>query len=803
MKKFYVIIVACLASVTLIHAQTRFWVGPSGGSGGNWNDNNNWSTTSGGAGGASFPNGASFDVVFNQNALVNVNIDVISLNTLTVTNSVTAKLFVTTSGSGFPDITLNSTSLITPGLRIDAGSRLEDSCATNGIFFTTTFAPGAKGLINGTWYFVGGPGVANGCTFQIPAASALGNRIDVNGTIQFKDGTLSPNPPNSGHEYLFFNSGSVFWIDRNGGNSPRATWHANATILVTGAVSALPSINIGSSIDIGNLVFNCPAVSPAIAGWSLANNMVIKGNLQFLNTNNKIIVLSANGGATPNDFNYTVNGNFDISGTSRVALANASTVNKTATWQIDGNLNFGGTSFDFQISNNVLNNPVTLRVRGHVNHTAGTFGSSGNVTSTTTDLYVLELDGAGNQIITSTGTINNANNEVTLRMNNTAGATLAAPLTVGKISFNSGNKGRLTTTGTNILTIANTGTHALVINAPDNNGFVNGPVRRATASASAYLVPTGKGTIYHGMEFVPVDATPSVYQAEYFNTAFSDLSVAPPLNGVSNLEYWAASVFSGANARYQLSLIGTAVPGAGAGDAVVVSRYNGIDWVDFSAGAGGGGQITPGNSTTGSARSGPTNVPLTITFGFGVAGSLPIHLLTFDARKLAGDNAEVSWKISANSNPEKFEVLRSLDGRNFTSVGTVVAGIGQTEYSFVDNNLPKSTTYYRLGMLDKDGRTTYSRIVAVFNATKGTLLTSMIPTVVTSTAKLSISSSVKGTMQLFITDMQGRLLQKQSIAVAVGSQDNWLYLQTLPNGVYQVSGYMNGEKVGTIRFVKQ
>ena len=466
-------------------------------------------------------------------------------------------------------------------------------------------------------------------------------------------------------------------------------------------------------------------------------------------------------------------------------------------------LNFGGTSFDLQISNNVVSNATTLRVRGNINHTAGTFGSSGNVTSTTTDLYVLELNGAGNQIITSTGTINNANNEVTLRMNNTAGATLAAPLTVGKISFNSGNKGRLTTTATNILTIANTGTHALVVNSPDNTGFVNGPVRRATASAGTYLVPTGKATVYHGMEFIPIDATPSVYQSEYFNTAFSDLSVAPPLNGVSNLEYWALSGISGVNARYQLSLIGTAVPGAGAGDAVVVARHNGVDWVDFSAGAGGGGQISPGNSTTGSARSGPTTISSFFTFGFGVAGSLPIHLLTFDARKLAGDNAEVSWKISTNSNPEKFEVLRSLDGRNFTSVGTLVAGVGQTDYSFVDNNLPKSTTYYRLGMLDKDGRTTYSRIVAVFNATKGTLLTSMIPTVVTSSAKLSISSSVKGTMQLFITDMQGRLLQKQSIAVTVGSQDNWLYLQTLPGGVYQVSGYMNGEKVGTIRFVKQ
>ncbi len=260
MKKFYVFIVACLSSVTLLHAQNRFWVGPSGGAGGNWNDPANWAATSGGAGGQTVPNGAGFNVTFDQNALVNVNVDVISLNTLTVTNSVTARLFVVTSGSGFPDITLISTSLVTPGLRIDAGSRLVDSTATNGIHFTTTFAPGAKGLVNGTWYFAGGPGVANGCTFRDSGGvGGLGNRIDVNGTIQFRDGTFSPQRGEFGTRIFFFNSGSVFWLDRNGGNSPRATWHSQCNYFSYRMQPAvLPQSSIGTSNDIGNLVFQLP-----------------------------------------------------------------------------------------------------------------------------------------------------------------------------------------------------------------------------------------------------------------------------------------------------------------------------------------------------------------------------------------------------------------------------------------------------------------------------------------------------------------------------------------------------------------
>ena len=75
MKKIYVLLVVCLSFAATVSAQTYFWIGPSSGAGGNWNDNNNWSLTSGGGpvGLGVFPNNAVHNVVFSQNALVNVN----------------------------------------------------------------------------------------------------------------------------------------------------------------------------------------------------------------------------------------------------------------------------------------------------------------------------------------------------------------------------------------------------------------------------------------------------------------------------------------------------------------------------------------------------------------------------------------------------------------------------------------------------------------------------------------------------------------------------------------------------------
>jgi hypothetical protein len=55
-----------------LQAQNRFWVAAGAG---NWNNTANWSTTNGGAGGASVP-GAANTAIFNGNGLGNCNLDI-------------------------------------------------------------------------------------------------------------------------------------------------------------------------------------------------------------------------------------------------------------------------------------------------------------------------------------------------------------------------------------------------------------------------------------------------------------------------------------------------------------------------------------------------------------------------------------------------------------------------------------------------------------------------------------------------------------------------------------------------------
>jgi hypothetical protein len=421
------------------------------------------------------------------------------------------------------------------------------------------------------------------------------------------------------------------------------------------------------------------------------------------------------------------------------------------------------------------------------------------ITSTATELFVVELNGTVNQNVSlSSGNIDNATNQVTLRLNNTAGATLLTPLAVGKISWNSASKGNLTTTATNVLKVNNTNvSDPLVVNGPSNSGYINGPVKRATAAASSYSFPTGKGGVLRACEVLPTATTASVYQAEYFGTAYSSLIAQAPLTGVSGQEYWDIGRESGSDAVVRLTLAG-AVTGAGATDTLVVAHYAAGTWTDVR-----GTKLTPGNSTTGSVESMIMTSFSPFTFGFTSAIVTPIYLLNFTARK-DGGTAKLNWTITDNSTPKRFEILRSGNGADFTQIG-VVAGIeGKLIYDFTDNALPNGTVYYRLRMIDIDESAELTKIVAVMNGSKGIVISSMMPTLVTNRARLNVSSSEKATMQLVVTDLYGRTIKQQVNAITTGNQEIWLNLGTLPTGTYQVTGYLStGERTSSIRFIKQ
>jgi endonuclease/exonuclease/phosphatase family metal-dependent hydrolase len=96
-------------------------------------------------------------------------------------------------------------------------------------------------------------------------------------------------------------------------------------------------------------------------------------------------------------------------------------------------------------------------------------------------------------------------------------------------------------------------------------------------------------------------------------------------------------------------------------------------------------------------------------------GPLPVRLASFEAKPL-GERIAVSWTTANETNSAYFNVERSVDAREFGSIGRVAAAGEAKEtkaYGLVDEHPLSGTNYYRLKQVDLDGRATYSKIISV------------------------------------------------------------------------------------------
>lgn len=87
---------------------------------------------------------------------------------------------------------------------------------------------------------------------------------------------------------------------------------------------------------------------------------------------------------------------------------------------------------------------------------------------------------------------------------------------------------------------------------------------------------------------------------------------------------------------------------------------------------------------------------------------VPIHLLNFNC-KATGTAARLSWRSAEEINFSKYLIQYSSDGTAFNEIGSVAAKGSNNSYNF-DHQDVSGLAYYRLKMVDDDGRFRYSEI---------------------------------------------------------------------------------------------
>lgn len=182
--------------------------------------------------------------------------------------------------------------------------------------------------------------------------------------------------------------------------------------------------------------------------------------------------------------------------------------------------------------------------------------------------------------------------------------------------------------------------------------------------------------------------------------------------------------------------------------------------------------------------------------------ALPVKLATFTAFA-KNNNSLLAWSVeNQDANSSHFEIERSADGSNFDNIGSVNAtNNSHASYTYTDKNVSLSgTVYYRLKMVDKDGRFSYSDIKTVhFN--KQRFAVSLYPNPVQSFAKLTISLENTEPVNVSVNDASGKQVQQIHFTGQKGENERTLDLSTVNSGTYVVT-ILAGNKVQTISVIK-
>ncbi len=175
--------------------------------------------------------------------------------------------------------------------------------------------------------------------------------------------------------------------------------------------------------------------------------------------------------------------------------------------------------------------------------------------------------------------------------------------------------------------------------------------------------------------------------------------------------------------------------------------------------------------------------------------ALPVKLLSFSGTAQSGYN-ELNWQIAEEHNLARYEVEYSTDGLNFQQAGVVLAA-ASSSYRFKHNIVTSKRLYYRLKMVDLDGKSGYSNTISlIYNS----LLENnfVVPSII---SNRTMGVNLDGTfINLQMLTMDGKEVYRQSLNSRTGRVS--LVLPSLPPGQYVVVLLGNDRQVTQKVFVK-
>ena len=183
--------------------------------------------------------------------------------------------------------------------------------------------------------------------------------------------------------------------------------------------------------------------------------------------------------------------------------------------------------------------------------------------------------------------------------------------------------------------------------------------------------------------------------------------------------------------------------------------------------------LTPNATPTGT-HNGVDYVHFTAISSFSGGGAfaqvgvtpLPVELLSFSGRNQNNTNL-LTWATTNEVNNAYFEIERSQNAIEFVKIGVINANLSNENiknYAFSDVSFTETTNYYRLNQVDNNGKTDYSKIIAIKSGQNTNISVDIYPNPSKNTFIIDVNGDISVKYSVVVYDMQGKSVVNTNVS---------------------------------------
>lgn len=195
----------------------------------------------------------------------------------------------------------------------------------------------------------------------------------------------------------------------------------------------------------------------------------------------------------------------------------------------------------------------------------------------------------------------------------------------------------------------------------------------------------------------------------------------------------------------------------------------------------------------------------TVTINFFAAATLPVNLIRFQGNVNKSNKVTLNWTAADNEMIDRFEVERSVNGKDFTTVAIVFATEkkGTEDYLYFETINSNDKVMFRLKMFDKGQDIDYSKILVFQPKSGNSAAIKVYGNPVNDKLTFSYTSTAAQATDVRVYNLSGKIIMSQKVNSLEGSNMMSLPLSsTFKTGMYIVE-VSNGNERQTAKFVKQ